>query len=1072
MPRRTDEYIEVIGEFFTELELGFIHQEFERGQTSWAHFETINLIRTISKAQAQRTFKIAPASVIRKRRKRGRGLRDGRHDIVEIDNLEYYIPSSDYCFQKCIAKIWNTSLKATREAFLQQGLPDTPTISQYQVKRIVETLNLNIRYQTWRNCKQRGGRWKINETDRFTEEPLMLLCAPLLEKDSYHWVIYKQYVAGKPTPSPRMIPITIIKRTLESTIANVVPWSKFRPKRSPNIYYLYDVETFNNTDSKCTCRMVPNVPPSPPPPPPPDYRPPPIAPPLPPAPPNYIPPAPPNYILLESATLEERIFARKYCQTDHSHRPYSCGWSCVDSDEEEFDYNYKKHCGENCLIDMLNGIIARSPGVTEYQLFAHNGAGYDSYLFLGLNYPQIKFTDIVKVHSRLLQVKIHYMGHIFILKDDMQFLLGSLRSLCDTFKPKYRKTNMDHSTITRENYMERESEWGPYLKADVLSIAEIVHTFNRKLCSTFGESITGHLTIAGVALTILKKNVPISWVNVYPSPIVEDFIKEATYGGRIFHNVKHCVDQLICLDANSLYPAAMALYSYPTGPGRIWDTLERDTVRQLNGGVYPNRGIFRVTIRIPHIYQPVLPVRGECNYLPTGTLTGVWTDVDIQEATSLGGVVLSITEGIEWVHHNKIFKDLILDIYKLRKACGEGIENYIYKIILNSMYGKLLENSHRDEYTFTPTTEKELLDQIVLPDGQILYHYAASVDSRNGTPSQLGAFVLSYSRKIMNDAIKTLELFDKPGIMYGDTDSIYILEELMEALNPSLELGGFKNDYGEGKMITEAVFLGYKKYALKFNDGKYKFKYNGINFIDWKNHYITNCAPEQSDKFQQEVFERYQKLSKLNLDEKNDRTQYEQIPQTLWSRKLDGINTVDITKTFGYADERRTFIDAYTSEPYQDLYRKMATTPLVKLPWCRTVDYTKNSGKLNYGVLGVNHPPSVLTEKDGVVLCPETIVDNVVDVDTTISATKYWVDTPPVSEYTLIEGDIPVYKRFLSSKSTSPSSPDGDMYFMHAVGHFGVSSVDYYETSDLFAKLGYVGVAQKNKFLSNLKGSL
>merc|ERR1712150_110273 len=47
------------------------------------------------------------------------------------------------------------------------------------------------------------------------------------------------------------------------------------------------------------------------------------------------------------------------------------------------------------------------------------------------------------------------------------------------------------------------------------------------------------------------------------------FMREACYGGRILRQNKHFKakgnDKMIALDANSLYPSAMANYSYPTG---------------------------------------------------------------------------------------------------------------------------------------------------------------------------------------------------------------------------------------------------------------------------------------------------------------------------------------------------------------------------------------------------------------------------------------------------------------------------------------------------------------------------
>ena len=79
----------------------------------------------------------------------------------------------------------------------------------------------------------------------------------------------------------------------------------------------------------------------------------------------------------------------------------------------------------------------------------------------------------------------------------------------------------------------------------------------------------------------------------------------------------------------------------------------------------------------------------------------------------------------------------------------------------------------------------------------------------NGTtkllPSQLGDFILSHSKRIMNDFIHSVDGFRKPHIYYTDTDSIYISLELFDKLDQDSfvgdELGKGKNDYMEMKEL-------------------------------------------------------------------------------------------------------------------------------------------------------------------------------------------------------------------------------------------------------------------------------
>ena len=89
-------------------------------------------------------------------------------------------------------------------------------------------------------------------------------------------------------------------------------------------------------------------------------------------------------------------------------------------------------------------------------------------------------------------------------------------------------------------------------------------------------------------------------------------------------------------------------------------------------------------------------------------------------------------------------------------------------------------------------------------------------------PSHLGVFILSHSKRIMNNFIHSIDGFRKPYIYYTDTDSIYISSELFDKLDRDGfvgdELGKGKNDYGNGGIIY-GLFLAPKiKYCLVLDD--------------------------------------------------------------------------------------------------------------------------------------------------------------------------------------------------------------------------------------------------------------
>ena len=97
-----------------------------------------------------------------------------------------------------------------------------------------------------------------------------------------------------------------------------------------------------------------------------------------------------------------------------------------------------------------------------------------------------------------------------------------------------------------------------------------------------------------------------------------------------------------------------------------------------------------------------------------------------------------------------------------------------------------------------------------------------SVKKVNTTPLHLGAFVLSNSKRIMNNFIHAINGFYTNDVYYTDTDSLYIENKHWEKLDKAglvgKNRGQGKNDYGDGG-IWYGLFLAPKiKYCLTINN--------------------------------------------------------------------------------------------------------------------------------------------------------------------------------------------------------------------------------------------------------------
>ena len=88
-------------------------------------------------------------------------------------------------------------------------------------------------------------------------------------------------------------------------------------------------------------------------------------------------------------------------------------------------------------------------------------------------------------------------------------------------------------------------------------------------------------------------------------------------------------------------------------------------------------------------------------------------------------------------------------------------------------------------------------------------------------PCQLGSFILSHSKRLMNDVILALDGFKNNKLYYGDTDSVYINNDDYEALKTKGSIGKnlyqSKNDYGNGGILYDLFLAPKIKYCINID---------------------------------------------------------------------------------------------------------------------------------------------------------------------------------------------------------------------------------------------------------------
>lgn len=406
------------------------------------------------------------------------------------------------------------------------------------------------------------------------------------------------------------------------------------------------------------------------------------------------------------------------------------------------------------------------------------------------------------------------------------------------------------------------------------------------------------------------------WIEL-PKDIEYRFIKRSVIGGmvyptkQVFESEQYpdvvagkvtydAVSHYICpLDVVSLYPHAMRAYPYPSGTPS-WALQNTGELARLQTLVDGQKTDLLPLAVMECLYEPnkqlILPaiarrsfrnrLNGDVESDDAGQLSwdlagghGVFTSVDILRMRAHGYSV-TLVKALVWPRKSYLFREYIEFAKRLKEAGENGNEalRNLGKILLNALYGKMLQMPVLEDLLIATSGEQldlwlesyDYTDIIDLPtweneEPRFMYKgEARQVGPYITKPCQLGAFVLSYSRLIMDEYRSAVDPYQlKPGAWrmslllsqyYGDTDSMHV--EMFsresqfgklraERLDHLIQKGVFGKLWydlkGEEKVIR-AIYLAPKSYILecitKDNKIVYKKKAKGVrsDTLKWEDY--------------------------------------------------------------------------------------------------------------------------------------------------------------------------------------------------------------------------------------------
>ena len=250
-------------------------------------------------------------------------------------------------------------------------------------------------------------------------------------------------------------------------------------------------------------------------------------------------------------------------------------------------------------------------------------------------------------------------------------------------------------------------------------------------------------------------------------------------------------------DANSLYPSAMwdenAVYPKIETGFAFKPDMNNVYVEAFNNQNFNEDGdesaiLTKKYYNPPNLIFQHLPIKEkgkkiEVNRTRNGYIIDTLTCVDNQEIVEIGGKVIQIYEGVIYRENFKLspFRKNIENLFALRQKYKDEKNDLLQglvKLIMNSLYGVQIRRDINESYSCKSENwmktefDENVLDYWKLPNGNYIVKMKKDdgldddCDIKNTLPAVLGAFILSNSKRIMNNFIREINGFYNNSVYY------------------------------------------------------------------------------------------------------------------------------------------------------------------------------------------------------------------------------------------------------------------------------------------------------------------
>lgn len=370
---------------------------------------------------------------------------------------------------------------------------------------------------------------------------------------------------------------------------------------------------------------------------------------------------------------------------------------------------------ENDPNEIINNFIEKLIRMKIHVVFFHV-LNFDGSIIINYLINDDITIKIISHERAIYTIKIYKKKIEITLKCSFRFMPFKLEKIAIDFGLEEKKIKIKHDKITYKSlYLKGNSskklieKMVHYCKNDVIMLLKALTYFNNEVIKWKINIINmkkNVYSISAISLRIYedffnKKKL------MYENEKFYEKISSAYSGGRceVFGNKKK--NEIVRhYDFRSMYPNCMRGV-YPTDMG----TLVINP-KEIKFGIYEIE--YQCKMEIPVLGYKYKNKLVFPNTKENGVLKGKYFSEEINLHIKMGGKVIKINWGIEYEELSKTFEEFVDNFLEKRKE--SPISNKIYKLILNSLYGKygskekkikLIAKIKNKSFEITTTENKE-----------------------------------------------------------------------------------------------------------------------------------------------------------------------------------------------------------------------------------------------------------------------------------------------------------------------------------------------------------------------------